>query len=297
MKTIYIQHPISKALRDEAEECVLALGFFDGVHMGHKQLIRAAKEIARQKNITFAVMTFYPHPRDIIDSSQGPMKYLTPLQVKEERFKNMGVEKLIVVKFDPTFARLSHEEFVETYIVGFRCQHVVAGFDYHYGYKGQGNMLLLKEQGWKRFDVTTISKIEHSHNKISSTAIRQLLAMGSAHDIPAYLGDYYEIRGRVKKSASFYQTYRFAEILVDKEYMLPVHGVYHVEVEIDNRVYKGVCQQISQHNDVQSLLLQLSNCSVDLSKKHVKVKWIQYIFGKQHAYDMNRYFLSGDLAM
>lgn len=294
---MYIQHPISKALQDEAEACVLALGFFDGVHTGHKQLIKTAKEIAKQKKIMFAVMTFYPHPRDIVNPSQNPMKYLTPLQVKEERFKNMGVEKLIVVKFDSTFSRLSYKEFVETYIVGFRCQHVVAGFDYHYGYKGQGNMQLLKEQGQNRFDVTTISKIEHSHTKISSTAIRELLKIGATHDIPKYLGNHYEISGTVKQVSSFYQTYKFAEVLVDKDYILPVHGVYHITVEIDQHLYKGVCQEISERNQEQYLLIQLSNCSIDLSHKQVKIKWMQYIFWKKHVYDMNRYFLLDHLAM
>ncbi|MEY8348396.1 adenylyltransferase/cytidyltransferase family protein [Bacillus cereus] len=297
MKTIYIQHPISKTVRDETEECVLALGFFDGVHIGHKQLIQTAKEIARQKKMTLAVMTFYPHPRDIVHSAQNPMKYLTPLTVKEERFKNMGVEKLIVVKFDSAFARLPYEEFVKTYIIGFRCRHVIAGFDYHYGYMGQGNMQLLKEQGRNQFAVTTIPKIEHDHEKISSTAIRNLLKIGLVHAVPKYLDDYYEVRGKVEKSSSFYETYQFLEILVDKDYMLPASGVYRIEVEIENDIYEGVCQQVSQHDDRQALLIQLSNCNVETCGKRLKVRWIQYIFEKQNVYEMSRYFVGDELAM
>ncbi|MGI2749715.1 adenylyltransferase/cytidyltransferase family protein [Bacillus cytotoxicus] len=293
MKTLYMQHSISKTLREETEECVLALGFFDGVHIGHRKLIRTAKEIANQKKITFAVMTFYPHPKEVVSPSDGPMKYLTPLKVKEERFKNMGVEKLIVVKFDPVFARLSNQEFVETYIIGFCCKHVVAGFDYHYGYKGRGNMQLLKEQGQNKFEVTTIPKIEHRHHKISSTAIRKLLSHGATHDIPNYLGDYYEIRGIVQKSSLFYETYRFIEVFVEQDYMLPVSGVYHIAVEIDQILYRGVCQQIKE----QHLLLQLSNCPMDVLNKQVKVKWTQSIFGNANVYDINRYVLLDHLAI
>ncbi|HWO97927.1 MAG TPA: cytidyltransferase [Bacillus sp. (in: firmicutes)] len=298
METIYLQHPISESVTAKMESCVLALGFFDGVHIGHKGILEAAKEMAKQKQLTFGVMTFYPHPKDIINPKEAPMKYLTPLPIKEERFQELGVEKLFVVKFNPQFAHLSSEDFVEQYILGLRCKHVVAGFDYHYGYKGKGSMATLAEEGQGRFDVTMIHKIEHGHEKISSTAIRHLLSVGNVGSIPYYLGDLYEIRGEVKENSLYYQNYQFLKILVDEEYRIPMPGVYNIQVEIDSRTYDGVCHQISQKDHQSSLLVQLADCLIDTYQKRIKVKWVQRVFGKtKEVHDMNQYMLGDKLVI
>src|SRR4051812_48675880 len=99
METIYIRHPIAESIATEMESCVLALGFFDGVHLGHRGILETAKQIAEQKQHTFGVMTFYPHPKDILFPDRESMTYLTPLPVKEERFEKLGVEKLFIVEF------------------------------------------------------------------------------------------------------------------------------------------------------------------------------------------------------
>ncbi|MED4116290.1 cytidyltransferase [Priestia megaterium] len=298
METIYIQHPISTTVSAKIESCVLALGFFDGVHIGHQEIIQTAKEIARQKQLTFGVMTFYPHPKDIIFPDQAPMTYLTPLPIKEDHFREMGVEKLFVVKFEPAFASLSPEDFVNQYIKGLRCKHVVAGFDYHYGFKGNGNMKTLTNEGVGAFDVTTIHKVEHGEEKISSTAIRNLLANGNVEDVPNYLGEFYEVRGEVKESSSYHKHYQFAKVLIDSSYRMPTPGVYKIEVEIEGQTYKGICHQISEIKNSHSMLIQLSNCFIKIKGKSVRIKWLQYMFGKQEeVYDVSQYFAKEKLVI
>ena len=298
METIYIEHPISNSVKTVKESCVLALGFFDGVHMGHQSILKTAKEIAKQKQLTFGVMTFYPHPREIVNPNQAPMKYLTPLPLKKERFQEMGVEKLFVVKFNPNFAALSPEDFVNQYIIGHCCKHVVAGFDYHYGHKGKGNMETLIVEGTGKFSVTTVKKIEHHHEKISSTAIRQLLSTGDVSTIPYYLGDLYELRGQVKQSSLFYKNNQFLKIAIDDAYMIPVPGVYKVLVELENTEFEGICHQITHKDNGYSLLVHLPNCFLDTSQKRVKVKWMQTILGNQkEVYDMSQYFVSDELVI
>ncbi|KON69459.1 cytidyltransferase [Peribacillus butanolivorans] len=290
METIYIQHPIAESIATEMESCVLALGFFDGVHIGHRGILETAKKMAKQKQCTFGVMTFYPHPKDILFPDREPMTYLTPLPVKEERFEKLGVEKLFIVEFNPDFARLSPEDFVEQYITGLRCKHVVAGFDYHYGSKGLGNMETLSNHRLGKFDVTTVHKIEHASEKISSTAIRELLAGGHVKVVPDYLGEFYEVHGDVKQNSLFYKNHQFIKVSIDKEYRVPKLGVYHIQVELDGHIYEGTCHQISIHDQRSSILLQLNDCFVDTSMKRVKVKWIDYIYGKQNeAFGVNEY--------
>lgn len=298
METIYIQNSTDKSKLNITETCVLALGFFDGVHIGHQKILETAKQIAEQKRCTFGVMTFYPHPKDILFPYLEPMTYLTPLPSKEDRFKKLGVEKLFVVEFNPEFARISPEDFVEQYIIGLGCIHVVAGFDYHYGYKGLGNMKTLSEYHPRSLEVTTVSKIEHDDEKISSTAIRNLLDEGHVNKVPMYLGDFYEIYGEVNQSSLFYKKHPFLKLIVDKGYRMPKPGIYHIQVEIDGNHYGGTCHQISINKQQPSLLIQVKVCAVDPYKKRIKVKWLDYKYGKQNeSYGMNEYMNKDELVI
>lgn len=298
LETIYIRTPIVESIFTEMEPCVLALGFFDGVHIGHQGILETAKEIAQQKQCTFGVMTFYPHPKDILFPDKEPMTYLTPLPIKEERFKNLGVEKLFVVEFNPDFACISPEDFVQQYIIGLSCVHVVAGFDYQYGSKGSGNMKTLSEYNPKSFEVTTVHKIEYHSEKISSTGIRKLLEEGQVEKVPQYLGDYYEIHGEVKQNALFYKNHQFLKLEVEKEYRMPKLGVYRITVEIDDNIYDGTCQQISLNGDQPFLLIQLKDCYTDTYRKRMKVKWVDYMYGKQNEnYGIHEYMQMDELVI
>lgn len=298
MEITYIQSPIDQSKFIGMETCVLALGFFDGVHIGHQRILKTAKQIAEQKECAFGVMTFYPHPKDILFPHMEPMTYLTPLPLKEDRFERLGVEKLFVVEFSPEFARLSPKDFVEQYIIGLGCIHVVAGFDYHYGYKGFGNMKTLSEYNPSILEVTTVPKIQHYDEKISSTAIRKLLEEGHVKKIPMYLGNFYEIYGTVNQSSLFYKKYQFLKLIVDKGYRMPKPGIYQVQVEIDGKNYDGTCHQIAINEQQPSLLIQLKDCSVDPHKKRIKVKWLSYKYGKQNeSYGMNEYMKKDELVI
>lgn len=298
METIYIQHPIDESITSKMESCVIALGFFDGVHIGHQGILNEAKEIAMRKKLDFGVMTFYPHPRDIVNPNQPPMQYLTPLPLKEERFEQMGVEKLFIVKFTPEFAALSPELFVNQYLVGLSCKHVVAGFDYHYGSKGKGSMETLAEDGNGNFEVTTVGKIKHGVEKISSTAIRELLSTGNVSMVPDFLGQFYSVRGQVKRASLFYKHDQFLKISVDEGYMLPRAGVYRIAVEIEGKPFTGICHQISVNDNRATLLLKIDNCYLYSFQKQVKVTWLEQLYVKEmNAVDDKQYFVREELVI
>lgn len=297
METIHIEYPNQIPAKAESAPCVLALGFFDGVHLGHCGILEAAKTAAKEKGMTFSVMTFYPHPKDILFPDREPMTYLTPLSVKKERFEELGVEQLFIVKFTPEFAKLSPEDFIDYFMVGLQCRHAVAGFDYHYGHKGKGNMQTLTEAGRGRFEVTTVRKIEQQAEKISSTAVRDLLAAGKVETVPELLGHFYEVRGTVKQNSLFYKDQQFIKVDVSKEYRLPKLGVYQVEAEIEGKLYAGICHQMSADRQ-PSLLIQLKECFIDTYGKKISINWLKLMFGQQRkSSGFSEYIQQDDMAM
>lgn len=139
MKTIHITHP-HHLIKEEQAKSVMALGYFDGVHLGHQKVIGTAKQIAEEKGLTLAVMTFHPHPSHVLGRDKEPKDLITPLEDKINQIEQLGTEVLYVVKFNEVFASLSPKQFIDQYIIGLNVQHAVAGFDFTYGKYGKGTM-------------------------------------------------------------------------------------------------------------------------------------------------------------
>lgn len=275
METIFLDHSNSKPQITNTHSCVLALGFFDGVHLGHQRLIQTAKKIAEEKQVSLAVMTFYPHPRQIVNKNTAPVKYLTPLYRKQEILKNMGVEKLFIVKFDPNFAKLSPEEFVQQYIINLGCVHVVGGFDYNYGYKGQGNMKTLLESGEGHFGVTVVKKISFNKEKISSTLIRGLIAEGKMQFLPKYLGSFYKVSGMISRSWLLKDGLQELVVKIEADSLLPADGQYQIQLTCNNLFYHGTIQKISDRDNYSLLYVYIYedyNLSIG---DFVNIKWIK----------------------
>jgi riboflavin kinase / FMN adenylyltransferase len=240
VKVIYIdQNTDLSAFKPEP--CVMALGFFDGVHVGHRKIIETAKRLAKKKQLTLAVMTFFPHPSQVIPTSKKVNSYLSPLSIKQEIFAKLGVEKLYIVKFDEDFSKLSHREFVDRFLISLCCRHAVAGFDFTYGYKGKGTMEQLEQDGKGIFEVTTVPEVKYQNKKISSSMIRQLLLSGMVHDVPHYLGDYYSVLCTITNSEEEDKEKMTFHARLEYDYMIPKIGEYVVQIEIGRNYYRGIC--------------------------------------------------------
>ncbi|WNS78017.1 FAD synthetase family protein [Domibacillus sp. DTU_2020_1001157_1_SI_ALB_TIR_016] len=280
METIYLCHTDAPQYISD-EPVVMALGFFDGVHAGHQRLTQTARKIAKEKRMKLAVMTFYPHPSEVIQGLE-PIKYLSPLSVKQKKFEKLGVEKLFVVKFDRIFSRLSPEEFIKQYIVGIKCKHVVAGFDFTYGYKGTGNAIKMKEEAsGGKFDVSIVPKEERNGLKVSSTLIRRFISTGSVHVIPNYLGDYYEVMGKVEQEMIEREESLLYKISTNKKYILPETGVYQIEVESDNKRLQGICLKIDQCDEKNILTVKLLHYLENKKEEHIQIRWLKKIAADQ----------------
>ncbi|MBB6446917.1 FAD synthetase family protein [Bacillus benzoevorans] len=194
METIFITRENLLFCQEKAERSVMALGFFDGLHRGHCEVIKTASHKAKENNVSLSVMSFFPHPKTVISNGKRQVCYLMPLSEKKERLRELGVDTFYMVEFDQEFASLAPEQFVAEYLLGLGVVHAVAGFDFSYGYKGTGNMERLKRDANGLIEVTKVEKVECKGEKISSTCIRERLLSGKVEELPDFLGSFYEVQ-------------------------------------------------------------------------------------------------------
>ncbi|MFJ5713209.1 bifunctional riboflavin kinase/FMN adenylyltransferase [Neobacillus sp. NPDC093127] len=218
METIYLNPENLPYRKLKAKQSVMALGFFDGIHNGHRKVIQTALEIAKKKNLPLTVMSFFPHPKTVLSNGKTKVDYLMPLSDKAKLFCELGVDIFYIVEFDREFASLLPEKFVAKYLLDLGVVHVVAGFDYTYGFRGEGNMDRLKRDSGEILEITKVNKVECGGVKISSTCIRKKLSKGNVEDLPAFLGRSYEVGCEWNGSALRIRPY----------YTLPAPGRYAV---------------------------------------------------------------------
>lgn len=243
VEMIKLSHP-HQYKRADLPAIAIALGYFDGVHLGHQQVIKAAKQIADAKGLKSAVMTFDPHPSVVLGKSVQHIEYITPLDEKVKVIEKLGVDYLFVVNFTVEFSNLLPQEFVDQYLIGLNAEHVVAGFDYSYGKMGKGTMETLQFHSRKRFDFTVVPRQSTgSEEKISSTLIRTLLREGKVDEMPSLLGRFYTTSGSVVHGEQRGRTIGFptANVKMDDEYILPPTGVYAVGITLGHQQHYGVC--------------------------------------------------------
>ncbi len=203
----------------------LALGVFDGVHLGHREVIRGAD----------SVLTFEPHPRSVLTPDRAPRR-LTPLPIKAELIAGLGVHELIVIPFDADYARHSAREFVAGVLVErLRAHTVSVGANFRFGYRALGDVDLLRRQD--AFTTRVASMVEHGGRVVSSSAIRELIAEGETVTAADLLGAPFQLRGEVVAGDRRGRTlgYPTANLVPAGDQAIPAHGVYACRATIDDR--------------------------------------------------------------
>lgn len=242
MEIITINHP-QYFEREEHPPLAIALGYFDGVHLGHQKVILKAKAIAEEKGYKSAVMTFDPHPSVVLGKSTKHVEYITPLRDKIQTISELGIDFLYIVHFTKEFANLLPQEFVDQYLINLHANHVVAGFDYTYGRMGKGTMETLTFHSRGKFDFTVVPKLAANNEKISSSLIRSMLSAGKMEEIPPILGAFYRTSGVVIHGDKRGRTIGFPTANVDltDDYIIPPLGVYCVRIKVQGKWLEGVC--------------------------------------------------------
>lgn len=260
--------------------CVMALGFFDGIHLGHQRVIKEARKIAKEKMLPFAIMSFFPHPKEVLSNGRKVVPYLMPPTEKQNICKQMGADIFYHVHFNREFAALSPKQFVYDYLLEFGAKVVVAGFDFSYGCRGEGNMDRIKADSDGQLEAIKVRKLAYSGQKISSTLIRGLILSGEVEKIPDYLGASYQLEGRVIFDKDI------LEIKVNPYYLLPAGGEY--EVTLQNR--NGSSEWSAFVNNGKLTLQHLNGFpSIFSENETIRIQWNKRLHnqlanGKKHAY-------------
>ena len=266
----------------------MALGYFDGVHRGHQQVILKAKNQAKIAGLHSAVMTFDPHPSVVLSKTEKHVRYITPLNEKIKLIEKLGIDYLFIVEFSAEFANLLPQEFVDQYIIGLNVKHVIAGFDFTYGRMGKGTMETLPFHSREQFTFTVVPKYCEGNEKVSSTRIRNLLKEGKVDQLPSLLGRFYTTRGKVVHGDKRGRTIGFptANINIENDYIIPPTGVYAVRMMVNNEWYTGVCNigykpTFNKEAFMQSVEVHLFDFDQDIYGKEVLVEWHLYLRQEQ----------------
>ena len=223
---------------------VVTIGTFDGVHIGHKKIINRLVNIAKQENLQAVVLTFFPHPRMVVQSDTK-IKMLNTIDEKNKLLEQQGIDHLVIKKFTKDFSRLSAQEYVRKVLVEtLHVKHIIIGYDHHFGRNRTANIHDLKAFGKiYNFKVTEILAQEIDEVTISSTKIRQALNSGDVKTANTFLGYNFMISGTVVKGKGIGKTLNFptANIRISESYkLIPKHGVYVVKTRILNTTVFGM---------------------------------------------------------
>lgn len=220
----------------------IALGSFDGLHVGHLSLIYKVVELAENNNGKSMVFTFKNHPKSFIDEANSP-KLLIDNKKKTEVLNKNGIDIVCFKEFDYEFMKMSPKEFVEFLVLKYNAKGIVVGFNYKFGYKNLGNIELLKElQKQYGYELYVMEACSYKEEVVSSTRIRKAISDGDVLEASKMLNRPYSLIGEVIDGRKIGRTIGFptANLKYDKNFILPGIGVYYTNIKVNNKIYKAI---------------------------------------------------------
>lgn len=231
-----------KGLKRDRAYSYIALGSFDGLHVGHLTLVEKIIELSKINGGESIVYTFKNHPRTLI-KSHNPLKLLLDNHTKIEILDEIGVDKIYFEEFNEEFMKYSPEEFIRYLCEKFNVRGIVVGFNYRFGYKNMGDVNLLRELSDKYgYDLYVIDPCTYNEEIVSSTRIRNDLMDGNVEEASIMLTRPYSISGEVihgKKNGRL-MGFPTANLNYSEEFVLPKIGVYYTNIRWNNKIYKGI---------------------------------------------------------
>ena len=267
---------------------IITIGTFDGVHIGHKKILQKVVAEAKKNNLTSAVLTFFPHPRFILNQNSD-LKLLNTIEEKKALLNSTGLDALLIHPFDQEFANLSAEEFVKKILVDqLNISKIIIGHDHRFGKNRSADINNLIQFGTKyNFEVEQISAQELNEIAISSTKIRTALNEGNINLANNYLGYPYSFSGKVIKGKQIGRTIGFptANIEIQEPLkLLPKNGVYIVKCLVKNQEVNGIMNignRPTVNGTSQSIEVHLLNFDEDIYGLEITVKMIDFIRNEQ----------------
>lgn len=271
---------------DEIPNPVLTIGTFDGVHLGHQKIIQRLNEEAKKIGGESVLFTFYPHPRMVLYPESHGLKLIQTQVEKIDKLRRMGLQNVIVFPFTKEFSRLTATEFVRDYLVNqLHVKKLVIGYDHQFGKNREGSIDFLREVAdTYDFEVIEIPAEEIDEANVSSTKIRNAIIEGDMQLAEKYLGEPFELHGRVIHGKSMGKMIGFPTANIDVESevkLIPKKGVYAVNVLVSDRVFEGMMNvgtnpTVANSDDV-NLEVHLFDFNKDIYDEYVTVQFLSRI--------------------
>ncbi len=271
-----------------AKKTIVTIGTFDGVHIGHQKIIERLVENAINRNAESAILTFFPHPRMVLQD-QTEIRLLNTIDERTSLLEKKGLDNLIIHPFNKAFSRLTAEQFVKDILIDqLNIEKIVIGHDHRFGRNRTANIDDLIEFGETYgFEVEQISVQEIQEASVSSTKIRIALEQGNIKLANQYLGYSYFLTGIVKKGKQLGRTIGFptANLKIEENYkLIPKEGVYIVESNLAGKKVYGMMNIGTNPTFDESLLsieIHFLNFDADLYDQKIQISLLKYLRPEQ----------------
>ena len=265
---------------------VITIGSFDGVHTGHQRIIEKVNALARQIDGESLVITFHPHPRQVIYPKDDTLKLLTTVEEKVSLLEKYGVDNVVIVPFTVEFSQLSADEYIEKFLIEkFHPKYIVIGYDHRFGLNRQGDINYLRWYGQKGgFEVMEIEKQEVDDIAVSSTKIRKALDEGLVSAAQKLLGHPYTLIGTVVHGQKIGSSLGFPTANIEvphREKLIPPDGIYAVQVTHKEQRYGGMLyigsRPTLRNYTNRTIEVNIFNFNQSIYDEEVKLELVEFI--------------------
>ena len=267
---------------------VVTIGTFDGVHIGHQAIFRKMRELAENIDGQTVVVTFSPHPRQVLNIDSSNLRFICTEEEKLKRIEQFGIDNVVIIRFTKEFARTPSEDFIKNFIIErIKPSYIVVGYDHHFGKNRMGDFDQLTQLGQQfNFKVERVEAQDVDEVAVSSTKIRHALAIGDVATANRLLGYPYSVTAEVVRGNMIGRTIGFptANLELPKEYRLINNaGVYTCLVDLNGTTYKAMANigkrpTIGDRDDDNFIIeVNIFDFDQDIYGQHITVRFLDRI--------------------
>lgn len=264
---------------------VATIGTFDGVHYGHQKIINRLCELAKSTGGESVILTFFPHPRLIIDPENQDLKMINTIEEKAKILEGLGVDHLIITPFTRDFSNMSPSEYIKNILIDtIGIKQIIVGYDHRFGKDRSGGMKdLIAFSNPYGYQIEEIGEQDINDVAVSSTKIRESLLSGNVKLAAEYLGYNFSLSGPVIKGDKIGRTIGFptANIFIEQPYkLIPSDGIYAVTVEMDNESYQGMAyigQRPTINGMTRNIEVNIFDFNREIYGQYIKMNFMEFL--------------------
>lgn len=262
---------------------VVTVGSFDGLHRGHHKVLQLLCDRAQSVDGQSVVVTFDPHPRLFLNKGKIKLELLTSIEEKVDLFEKVGIDYLVILKFDAALAATSYEDFLQKYLLdGLGMHRLLVGYDHGFGKNRQGNFARLVRMSKQiGFEVEEVDEEKYDIQAVSSSRIRVLIKEGNIEHANELLGYHFRLQGTVVHGNQVGKVMGFPTAnlkVADEHKLIPSRGVYAVLVQHNDRSFKGMCNigvRPTLEGKVMTIEVNIFNFDEDIYDESLTIRFVE----------------------